>query len=237
MSPHSHLELMEIAVAVGFHTDADGRLRSVNEPGDAYEPPRFFMGRTSEGNLWRIRYDLPIALVHELEQLCRAEPVSGDVEREPLAAGAIRAALHAHAPLEAEERGPSFVIPDNLPASPQAVPITEANTQVLQEWFSWRAPLPTDFDIGPFAGTVVQGSAVSLCYCSRLAAKGAAAGVDTLEPFRGKGYATQAVAAWAREVRRRGLLPFYGTSWENHASRGVARKLGMLFIGEHWWIA
>jgi hypothetical protein len=195
------------------------------------------MGRTSQGNLWRFRFDVPIDLAHKLEQLCRAEPVSAELEAQPRTAGAIRAALHAHAPIKAEERGPSFVIPENLPVPTQAVPITEANAHVLQAGYPWRYPLPTDFDIGPVAGTIVQGSAVSMCFCARLAAAGAEAGIDTLEPFRGKDYASQAAAAWAIEVRRRGLLPFYSTTWANDASRGVARKLGMLLFGENWWIA
>jgi RimJ/RimL family protein N-acetyltransferase len=233
----TNLQLMELSVATGFQVDADGRLRSVNEPGDEDAPPRFYMGRTSEGNVWSFRYDLPSVLVHELEQLCRTEPLSTDFERPPLNTDAIRAALHAHAPIEAEERGPLFVIPDHLPTPTHAVSITAQNVHVLQQWFPWRAPLPTDFDIGPFTGTIVQGSAVSLCFCSRLAMHGAGAGVETLEPFRGKGYATEAVAAWAIEVRRRGLLPFYSTSWENLASRGIARKLGMMPFGEKWWIA
>jgi hypothetical protein len=40
------------------------------------------------------------------------------------------------------------------------------------------------------------------------------------------------VAAWARAIRESGGEPLYSTSWDNKASRGVARKLGLLLYGE-----
>jgi predicted GNAT family acetyltransferase len=52
--------------------------------------------------------------------------------------------------------------------------------------------------------------------------------VDTLEAFRGRGYAPVVVAAWARSVRHSGRIPFCGTSWDNAASQAVARKLGLV---------
>ncbi len=41
-----------------------------------------------------------------------------------------------------------------------------------------------------------------------------------------------AVAAWAAHVRAAGLLPLYSTSWDNHASQGLARSLGFDLYGE-----
>jgi hypothetical protein len=236
MNSYSNLQLMETYIATGYSTNADGRLQFVNEPGDAYAPPRFVMGRTSEGNLWRFRYDLPIDLIRELEHLCQAEPVSIEYEGQPHGAEAIRAVLQAYKPIEVEERGPVYLIPDGIPVPNNVVSISDANVHVLKKGFPWRGPLPTTFEIGPFTGTIIEGFAVSLCYCARLATQAASAGVDTLEQFRGHGYAAGAVAGWAAEVRRRGLLPMYGTFWENHASRRVIQKLGMLHFGEKWCI-
>jgi RimJ/RimL family protein N-acetyltransferase len=75
-----------------------------------------------------------------------------------------------------------------------------------------------------------------VCFCARITALAAEAGVETVEAFRGQGYASIAVAGWADAVRRRGLIPLYSTSWENVASQGVARKLGMIHYGDDWSI-
>lgn len=66
--------------------------------------------------------------------------------------------------------------------------------------------------------------------------RAAEAGVETLAPFRGRGLATAAVACWARAVQRGGRLALYGTTWENAASRGVARRLSARFYGETWQV-
>jgi predicted GNAT family acetyltransferase len=57
------------------------------------------------------------------------------------------------------------------------------------------------------------------------------AGVETAAAFRGRGYARLVVAAWARAVRDLDCVPFYSTSWQNDASRGVARALGLVLFG------
>ena len=43
-----------------FTTDANGRLRGINDPdGEIGPAPRFFFGHTKEGSICRFRYDLP----------------------------------------------------------------------------------------------------------------------------------------------------------------------------------
>ena len=39
------------------------------------------------------------------------------------------------------------------------------------------------------------------------------------------------VAGWARAVREAGVEPLYSTSWQNAASRAVARKLALVPFG------
>ena len=100
MQPCSNLHLMDIQIPTLFVCDANGRLRYIREPG--YEEseldaaPRFFMGRTLHGNVWRFRHDLPDAVVRDLDQLCRNEPIAVDLADPPLRAAAIRAELDAH---------------------------------------------------------------------------------------------------------------------------------------------
>jgi RimJ/RimL family protein N-acetyltransferase len=115
--------------------------------------------------------------------------------------------------------------------------ITKEKGSMLEAGFPWKLPhLTADADIGPVTAAVVNGSAVSICYCARLSPLGAEAGVETLDPMRGRGYATAAVAAWATAVRRQGLLALYSTTWENAASQRVAEKVGAVCYGEDWEI-
>ena len=69
---------------------------------------------------------------------------------------------------------------------------------------------------------------MSLGFSARLSERVAEAGVNTLEAYRGRGYAPTVVAAWAHAIRATGRIPLYSTSWDNHASRTVARKLGLV---------
>jgi predicted GNAT family acetyltransferase len=57
------------------------------------------------------------------------------------------------------------------------------------------------------------------------------AGLETLEEYRRRGHAVAVVAGWARAVRAMGRIPLYGTTWDNIASQGVARKLGLVRYG------
>jgi len=60
--------------------------------------------------------------------------------------------------------------------------------------------------------------------------------VVTVEAFRGRGFASAVVAAWANAVRESDRVPLYSTSWENAASRAVATKLGLTLYGADLWI-
>jgi len=228
----SDLQLMQIQAETLYCYDADGRLRCINEPGDP-PAPRFFMGRTPQGNLWRFRYDLPTEIAQQLEALCRSEPVGANLTHAPLRYDAIRAVLQAQTPIEEEFRGPAYRVPDNIQPPPGVVLVSETNEQLLQPWFMDLLPIGSEQTI---AAVLEEGTAVAVCFCSRLTSRAAEAGVETAAAFRGRGHATAAVAGWAAEVRRRGRIALYSTSWDNLASQGVARKLGMRLYGEDWSI-
>jgi RimJ/RimL family protein N-acetyltransferase len=231
-------ELIEVHINTLYICDDDGRLRFVREPGEPYAPGRFAMVRTPTANSWRFRHDLPATLVEELGALCRAEPVTAELEREPTMAPQLRAALAAHAPVDEEYRGPAYWIPaaDAIRTS-EALLIDRSSAAVLEPHFPWRAQLLRSVsDPGPIAAVVVAGSAVAVCSCARLSPLAAEAGVDTHESARRKGFATAAVICWAAAVRARGLLPMYSTAWDNLASQGVARRLKMVQYGEDWSI-
>jgi len=230
--------LMETQVEVLFRLDAAGRLRHVNEP-EQPAAPRFFLGRTRDGNVWRYRYDLPIELARELDRIVVNEPVATGLDSGPPAsADRVIALLRMLAPVRDVWRGLAYAFPDNAltarPTPALAVAVTARNAALLQGNFTrLRASLDA---IQPCLAVVEDGMAVSVCHAVRRSGRAAEAGLETLKAYRGKGYAVAATAAWAAAVHGMGLRPLYSTSWDNKASQSVARRLGLVQYGEDWHV-
>ena len=83
----------------------------------------------------------------------------------------------------------------------------------------------------PCLAVVEDSQVVSICRSVRSSSRAHEAGVDTLTGYRRHGYATSVVAAWALAVRALNRIPLYSTSWDNVASQGVARRLGLIQYG------
>jgi GNAT superfamily N-acetyltransferase len=215
-------------VETAFTVDDDGRLHRVNEPrGGA--APRFFIGQTPEGNRWWFRHDLDVDLVRVLEARCQEEPVVRDVSGPSLRPDPYADLLAKHAPVAKVWTGPTYWVQADVGPPADAVLIKEDERALLEpycaEWLD---------DVGecqPFATLLRDGHAVSLCATVRTGLTAHEAGVETHPTFRGRGYAAQVVAAWARAVRDLGRMPLYSTSWENTASLAVARTLGLIQYG------
>lgn len=229
--PISDLHLLEIQADALFTHDARGRIGHVNEPGGD-RAPRFFFGRTKEGNLWRFRDDLSEDTMRELDRLAADEPVHDDLRAEPRNLAAFLEVLRADRERASVSSGPAYRFPDSLPAPANITPITRANSHLLQ-WLGWDLEaLAHDFEgRGPVVAVLEDGAAVSLCFCARLTARAAEAGVETVAAYRGRGHAHAVVAAWAHAIRASGRIPLYSTSWDNLASRAVARKLRLVQYG------
>jgi hypothetical protein len=125
--------------------------------------------------------------------------------------------------------GPAFALQGIEGTSQGAVRVNDANADCLRsQLHEWIPDVP---QCQPMVAFMIDDRAVSLC-CSVRRTDGAhEAGVETASAARGQGHASIVVAAWARAVREEGLVPLYSTSWENEASRSVARKLGLLPFG------
>ena len=220
--------LMRMHVEALFLHDAAGRMTRVNEP-SGKAAPRFFIGRTPHGNEWRLRDDVDAALARELESACAAEPTGEQFLTPPYGSTPFEAILGRFAPIERKWAGPVYWIPHDVPVSSDTVLVTDANANVLRPHLE---PWLSDVALGlPLVALVVDGHAVSICGSVRTTAVADEAGVDTPLEFRGRGYAGQVVAAWARIVREAGRVALYSTSWENTASQAVARKLGLVRFG------
>lgn len=232
---HADPALLLLHVRALFVHDACSRLLSVNEPGGGAPAPRFYLGRTRSGNLWRFRADLPDGLISSLEALCADEPVNVDLDRKPRHQEAYMRLLAGHAPVKEVSTGPAYHMATcPVPSRPLQL-LGEADAAKLSGGFEGLVPeLPA---WQPFLGCVEAGRAVSVCRSVRITPDAHEAGVETLEGSRGKGYARDAVAGWAHAVRVRGAVPLYSTSWDNVASRALAKKLGLELYGADFSIA
>jgi RimJ/RimL family protein N-acetyltransferase len=183
-----------------FVFDDDGYLVATREP-DGTPAPRLVIIRTEADVAWAVRADSPA----EIAGLASTEPPLSDWSDPPL-----HAATYLHL-LDGEvSGGPAFVFPDTIDIPDDVVR--------RDDHFPGRAPI---------CAIVEDGAVVSLCHCARSSDDAAEAGLFTEREYRGRGLGPRVTAAWAAEIRRSGRVPIYSTSWDNTASRAVARKLGL----------
>ncbi len=225
----SDIDLTKLHAATAFHLDASGRMLSINEVAPDQPAPRLFLGRTQAGNIWLFRHDLPDSLIRDLERLLHAEPVATDLSRRPSVLPGVINVLNVHASVQSTSLGPTWRFPDQLEPPIGVVAITSLNVGALRRNYPFTAAHIEDLQ--PCMAVIQDGDAVSVCFSARNAPEAAAAGVDTVEAFRGRGYAPAVVTAWGIAVRESNRVPLYSTSWDNLASRAVARKLGLVLYG------
>lgn len=224
---------MELQVEALFECDGEGRLLRPNQPGGAGgAPPRFFLGRTRHGHLWRFGAGLAVERVVELARLAAGERIEHPLEELPERFPFFLDRLARDAPVERVHHGPAFRFPP--PARGEAAPkgvveVTRERAELVAE--SFPELYRTLAERAPCLAVVDAGRAVAVCYAATRPRRAVEAGVDTLPGFRGRGYATRLAAAWGRAVHERGLLPLYSTEWRNRASRVVAARLGLILYG------
>lgn len=203
-------------------------MTTLNEQ-DGELAPRLFLVRTTEGNIWRLRHDLPDALAAELADILTGEPPLGDPTEPAEALPRLIAALTTTAPVKRVWSGPAWWIPDGGGVLGDITTTLIDDPVVLRAGFpGWARDLTL---VGPYVAVIERGEAVTACCCGRTSERASEAGVETLEGFRGRGFASAVVAAWATEVQRARRLPLYSTSWDNVASQAVARRLGLCLYG------
>ena len=219
--------LMRLHVEALFTHDQRGRMVRVNEP-SGKAAPRFFLGRTIEGIDWRLRDDLEEALCRELEAACLAEAGEG---QDPSLQDSTRyeTLLARYAPIQRTWTGPAYRFPLDLRTSEDVVLVTDENSHILRPHL--QAWLGDVADCQPMLARVADGGAVSICASVRITSTAHEAGVETSPEYRGRGYATQVVSAWARAVRAMSRIPLYSTSWQNTASQALAKRLSLVRYG------
>jgi RimJ/RimL family protein N-acetyltransferase len=205
--------------------DDEGRILSTRDPHP--EPgPAFSLIRDGRACAWAVHVDVPSHLTRELVALARTEPPSGPIADPPRHTEAYVSLLGGRI-----ESGPVFTFPPALVDPGDVVTIT-AFSQLERHLRGWTADeIP---DRAPILGIMVDGHAVSVCFCARRTQIVAEAGVETAVAYRGRGFAARVTAAWARLIRDSGRLALYSTSWSNAASLAVARKLGLSACASDW---
>jgi hypothetical protein len=223
----------ELQLQTLFVLDARGRIVANREPGTP-PGPLLFIARSDTACATAVRADLPEPLARALERLLLEEPPTSDLRREPAGASQYRSLLGSIRPGLAPLRtffGPAFSFPD-LPHPDPDVVAVEDELLLAQHFTGW---VPGEIAAGRApVRAIVQGAPISVCFCARLGASAAEAGVETAPAFRRHGFAARVTGAWAYAVRESGRIPLYSTSWSNEASLAIANKLGLTPYASDW---
>jgi hypothetical protein len=221
--PLSERALADLAETM-FQTNAAGRLIGA--------APDFHLLRTPDRLVCRCHEDLADDVAAKLQSLAqrpRGRPSQWAREY----ADYLRVLAQSR-PLQAVRSGPLYGFPDLRSVATDAVSLDAGNADLLRGGLDEWAP---DAALGrPMMAVVVGGRAVSVCTSVNASAAAHCAGVETVAGHRGKGFAGRAVTAWAKAVQAIGAVPYYGTTFDNLASQGVARNLGLELIAAEFTV-
>src|SRR5690606_292379 len=122
--------------------------------------------------------------------------------------------------------------PEALARTAHVVPIHDER-QLQRNFRGWQLG---EISAGraPVLAVIEDEFPVSICFCARRSDTAAAAGLETGEAYRGRGFGPRVTAAWALAVRATGRVPLYSAAWSNEPSLAVARKLGLTAHASFW---
>jgi hypothetical protein len=219
------LELMQAHCDACYVQDAAAELVCVND-WIKRAAPAFWLGVTRQGLSWRFRFDVPAEVRARAERLIGSEPFADGERQRPIHDAMYREIFATQQAVA----GPTYILPCRaVSVGSQTTPISEANRELLRDGL--EAWIPDIAYQQPMVVSLAEGRAVSVCASVRITPTAHEAGVETVGDHRRRGHAVAAVRAWAREVEAGGALPLYSTSWDNHASRAVAARVGGELFG------
>jgi len=203
----------------------DGRILSTREPNPSHGPT-FSLVRGPTECACAVHADMPDALADRLVALAREEAPTSAFEAAP-----VHARRYIALAGETVSAGPAFLFPIAVPTHTGIVTVTDL-FQLERNFRGWTAAELSA--CAPILSVLQDGHAVSVCFSARRSAVAAEAGLETAAAFRGQGLGPRVTAAWAAATRVAGRLPLYSTSWSNHASLAVARKLSLERCASDW---
>ena len=218
-----------------FILNDDHRIVSTREP-QGTRGPLFILVRGLSSCAWAVRADVPDDVAVALARVARNEPPATDFRYAPTHADRYVSLLRDRIQMpEAKMRqsdGPAFEFPESLVAHGNAIEIDDE--RLLEPNFRGWVRGEIKAGCAPLLAIVENSQPVSICFCARRSEVAAEAGVETATSHRGRGFAPRVTAAWALAVRVSGRIPLYSTSWTNHASLAVARKLNLQPYASSW---
>jgi len=227
----------DLQLQTAFVLDAERRIVSTREP-EPTRGPLLSLVRSATSCAWAVRSDVPADVAGELDRLARTEPSSGDLRAAPVHAQRYVSVLAEFAlprsgvATVGPTAGPAFSFPERIPVSREVV-VIESEALLEHHFRGW---VPGEIEAGraPVLAVLSDGYPVSVCFCARSSDAAAAAGLETAEAYRRRGFGARVTAAWASAIRQSGRIPLYNTSWTNHASLAVARALNLLPFASVW---
>ena len=206
---------------------SERRIATTREP-SARRAPAFVLVRDARSRAWAVGTHVPSVLAEALDALAYEEEPSADPALPPLHEARYRELVG-----ESVMFGPGFLFPETIAASTHPIEVIDDEQALMHHFRGW-VPGEIAGGCAPVMAIVIDRKPVSVCFSARSSDVAAAAGVETAAPFRGRGYAVAVTAAWARALRASGRTPMYGTSWSNHGSLAVTRKLGLIAHASSW---
>ncbi|MBQ0140250.1 MAG: GNAT family N-acetyltransferase [Kurthia sp.] len=212
----SDLKLMKNHVEVLFQQNKQNQLTVINEP-PFDDAPLLFIGLTKEGSVQRYSYKVDDLLKKRLQNIVM-------YQRDELVVSLINQ-LSNRLGFREFVMGPTYVFPKLNFSNEEVVLMTEENKELLKDDHRFTY---IDFKMKqPCVVIIKNDKIISLCCSARQNNEAAEASVYTAEQYRGKGYGTTVTKAWAYHVQQAGKIALYSTTWDNLASQGVARTLGL----------
>lgn len=224
------MSLLEMEMMTGFILDDRGRIVSTREPYPT-RGPLFTILRSAAQCAWAVRDDVPGEVAEEMAALAREEPPVRDLRLAPLHAERYVASSGGRLGFS----GPAFRFPDVL--LPTSGVIRVEDERLLQRNFRGWELGEIAAGRAPVMAIIEEGYPVSICFSARCSDNAAAAGLETAEAFRGRGFGPRVTAAWAVAVRATGRVPLYSAAWANAPSLAVTRKLGLTPYASFWSVS
>jgi hypothetical protein len=229
------LALLRLEMETLWTIDAAGHIVPGRDP-DSRPVPLLVVASGDDGLCFAMARDLPASLRSAIGGLLAITTPSGAVGWQPDTAAELLAALSQVASVSPPRRGPSFVVAEELAAPTRAVELRSHLTDGDRERLRGMMPeRDRSTLVVPWVVAVVDGRVAAVCETARATPRSVEAGVWTYEPYRHRGFGAAVTAAWARLVSDR--TAFYSTDWDNVASQGIARRLGLRPLGQWWQVS